>query len=710
MSKHKFNPTEVKARKENNKNAEIKRILFFNVNFVITLVLTLLMADLFWRIGYSIFYIIILILFAILSWQISLGMTHSIFGFFSFPRKGKFDHITETIKHLGSSIPLANTAILIPMYNEETQRVYEGIRAIYESLRKYGTLDNFDFFILSDSTNPNRGIMEEALWVQLCQHLNAFGKIYYRRRENNFHKKAGNVADFCRSWGSRYKYMICMDADSIMSGESLTSLVKIMQKNPNVGICQTAPKVVNGCTLFSRMLQFCTHFYGPLFQAGLNFWQQGKGNYWGHNAIIRIAPFMEFCSLPRLPGREPFGGKILSHDFVEAAMMQKYGWAVWMAHDIKGSYEETPHNLIDFAIRDRRWCQGNLQHTWLILSKGLPSASRIHMFNGIMSYFSSFLWFLFLVFSTIAVYQTHQEDLSIVVVSSFADFMHMSIHDEFMLIFILTMSILFLPKIMSIFRMLVFDKESFVKFGGFWKACCSVFLEMILSAMIAPIQMMFHSKFIIYTLLGKGVAWNTQNRDAEDGIKVSAAIAVHGVQTLVGIIWAMIAYHYSMNFFWWLIPITISLSLSIPLSIALSKISIGTLLKNNKIFITPPESVGDTEVDGLNNALEKKLLNVRFSLTDSPSFGILYSIVDPYVNAIHSMLIYEREKGDPDEMPKAPPFGEKLLLEGPSSLSGAEIKAILANPSGMRWLHQQVWVRPSLKINPIWQTAITAIR
>ncbi len=710
MPKHKIDSAELKARQQHDRNSEIRLILFFSVNFIITSVLTLLMADLFWRIGYNAFYTIILVLFAILSWQISLGITHSIFGFFSFPRDGKFDHITETIKHLDTSIPLADTAILIPMYNEETKRVYEGIRSIYESLKKYGTLEHFDFFILSDSTNPNRGIMEETLWVQLCRQLNAFGKIYYRRRENNFHKKAGNVADFCKSWGSRYKYMVCMDADSIMSGESLTSLVKIMEQNPNVGICQTAPKVVNGCTLFSRMIQFCTYFYGPLFQAGLNFWQQGRGNYWGHNAIIRIAPFMEYCSLPRLPGREPFGGKILSHDFVEAAMMQKYGWAVWMAYDIKGSYEETPHNLIDFAIRDRRWCQGNLQHTWLILSKNLPGTSRIHMLNGIMSYFSSFLWFLFLVFSTIAVYETHQEDLSIVVVSSFADFVHISIGEEFMIILALTMGILFLPKIMSILRMLVFNRADFAKFGGFWKSVCSVLLEMILSAMIAPIQMMFHSKFIIYTLLGKGVAWNTQNRDAEDGIKVKAAVSVHGIQMLIGIVWALIAYYYSIDFFWWLCPITISLFLSVPLSIVLSKTSIGTLLKKNKIFITPPESIGDAEVDGLNGALDKKLLDVKFRMVDSPSFGILYSIVDPYVNAVHSMLIYEREKGDPEEQPKVPPLGEKLLVEGPSALSGAEIKAVLADPSGMKWLHQQVWLRPSSKIHSIWQTAITAIK
>jgi len=284
------------------KQAELKRLLFFCVNFIIVMSITLLVADLFWRIGFNSLYVAILVIFFILTWQISLGLTFSIFGFFSRPRHGKFDHITETINYSDEKIPLASTAILLPIYNEDTQRVYEGIRATFLSLKKHGTLEHFDFFILSDSTNVNKWILEESLWVKLCQQLDAFGKIFYRRRVNNFHKKAGNVADFCKSWGTRYRYMICFDADSLMSGETITSLVKIMEKNLGVGICQTAPKIINGSTVFSRTLQFCSHFYGPLFRSGLNYWQQEKGNYWGHNAIIRnIARYVssETCFLPR---------------------------------------------------------------------------------------------------------------------------------------------------------------------------------------------------------------------------------------------------------------------------------------------------------------------------------------------------------------------------------------------------------------------------
>ena len=136
--------------------------------------------------------------------------------------------------------------------------------------------------------------------------------------------------------------MVVLDADSVMTGRALVQMVALMEKNPGTGIVQTAPRIVNGETLYARLQSFGNRVYSPLFLAGLNYWQQHEGNYWGHNAIIRVQPFMEHCSLPDLPGSEPFGGRILSHDFVEAALMRRAGWAVWLAHDIEGSYEEGP--------------------------------------------------------------------------------------------------------------------------------------------------------------------------------------------------------------------------------------------------------------------------------------------------------------------------------------------------------------------------------
>ena len=260
--------------------------------------------------------------------------------------------------------------------------------------------------MLSDSNQPNQWIQEEVAWVELCKQVGGFGRIFYRKRRQAINRKSGNVADFLRRWGRNYRYMVVLDADSLMTGQALTRLVAMMERNPAVGIIQTAPRIVNGETLFARLQQFANRLYSPLFLAGLNYWQQHDGNYWGHNAIIRVQPFMSYCCLPDLPGREPFGGRILSHDFVEAALMRKGGWQVWLAGDLEGSYEEGPPTLIDSAKRDRRWCQGNMQHSWLLFARGFRPVSRLHLLMGIMGYVASPLWLLFLLLSSINVINT----------------------------------------------------------------------------------------------------------------------------------------------------------------------------------------------------------------------------------------------------------------------------------------------------------------
>ncbi len=688
------------------KCATRRRLVFFTLTFLLTAFATLLMMDLYWRMGYNFPTIINTILFFILFWQISFGAMHTLFGLFSRPRKRIFDHITQTIADDKEDIPLGSTAILMPCYNEETKRVYEGIRTIYKSIEKTGQIEHFDFFILSDSTNPDRWVPEEAFWLELCQQLNAFGRIHYRRRENNFHKKAGNVADFLRSWGKRYRYMLCLDADSIMSGECIVNLGKIMEKNPNVGICQTAPIIVRGETLYARMMQFASNFYGSVFQTGLNYWQQEGGNFWGHNAILRIEPFMEYCALPKLPGKEPFGGKILSHDFVEAALMRKAGWFVWLAYDQSGSWEEGPPDLIESAKRDRRWCQGNLQHTWLVLSKGLFPTNRIHMINGIMSYASSLIWLMFLLVTSFIIYRQSVSGLSMLTVPSMIDFLNVSVNQEGFIIFFITIGVLFTPKICCVLRK-IFSKQEAINFGGRLNIILSVFVETVLSALIAPVLMIFNSKFVIFTLLGKGVSWGTQNRSSGDGIAFSTAVRTHWFQTLLGLVWAYYAYRSGSAFFWWLSPIFISLILSIPVSILLSKTSAGDFFKKMGIFLIPSDVNPPEELSFIKSNLAKD----RFTYPKGEAYrnnsGILNLIADPYINALHTMLRYEKnselEKLDPNSIPD---YANKLLQDGVDSLSALELQRVVDNPILLRWLHEQVWLRPADKLHKSWQKIV----
>jgi len=281
------------------------------------------------------------------------------------------------------------------------------------------------------------------------------------------------VADFLRRWGKRYRYMVVLDADSIMSGEAIVRLVAMMEKNPQAGLIQTAPRLVYGESLYARLQQFANRLYSPIFLAGLNYWQQHEGNYWGHNAIIRVQPFMEHCALPDLPGREPFGGRILSHDFVEAALIRKAGWQVWLAHDIEGTYEEGPPTLIDSAKRDRRWCQGNMQHAWLITVRGFRPANRIHLFMGVMAYVSSPLWLLFLILSTIHVFNqvlAHAHNYTPEIYTSvFGKIIEVP---EALSLFFFTLLLLFLPKIISVITVLQEDSAA-MRFGERPTDACS---------------------------------------------------------------------------------------------------------------------------------------------------------------------------------------------------------------------------------------------
>ncbi|MFO1491464.1 MAG: glucans biosynthesis glucosyltransferase MdoH [Kiritimatiellia bacterium] len=264
-------------------------------------------------------------------------------------------------------------AIVMPVFNEDVTRVFEGLRAMYRSIERTGCLKQFDFFVLSDSDDPNKWIEEEVAWMELSRQLDAFGKIFYRKRRHSLNKKSGNIADFCRRWGGRYRYMLVLDADSLMTGERMVEMARVMEAHPEVGILQTAPRIVAADTLFGRLIQFAQAMYGTPFLRGLSFLQMGDSNFWGHNAIIRLKPFMEHCALPELPGNS----RILSHDFVEAALMRKAGYWVWLLPSEEGSYEETPPTLTDFLKRERRWCQGNLQHFWLLFAKGWKRQNRL---------------------------------------------------------------------------------------------------------------------------------------------------------------------------------------------------------------------------------------------------------------------------------------------------------------------------------------------
>ncbi len=685
-----------------------RRLLFFTGVFMLTGVATWFMADLLWRGGLDGFELVLLILFVLLFAQIATGFCLALIGFFIVNRGGDASRIVNTLDWLEArDQPLAGTAVIIPVFNEDVSRVFEGLRVIYRSVQEARQLEHFDFFVLSDSNEPNQWIQEEIAWVELCKQVGGFGRIFYRKRRQAINRKSGNVADFLRRWGRNYRYMVVLDADSLMTGTTLARLVALMERNPAVGIIQTAPRIVNGITLYARLQQFANRLYSPLFLAGLNFWQQHEGNYWGHNAIIRVQPFIDYCCLPDLPGSEPLGGRILSHDFVEAALMRKAGWQVWMAPDLEGTYEEGPPTLIDNAKRDRRWCQGNLQHSWLLFARGFRPANRVHLLLGIFAYVASPLWLLFLLVSSIDVFRVVLAGGFPALPEAYASILGRVIEvPEALILFAFTMLLLFLPKALGVVVTLR-QRELTKAFGGPVRLTVSALLETLVAALVAPINMLFSSKFVLFTLLGQGVSWVTQRRgvgEAEDA-DWREAILTHAGHTVFGVVWGVSAFILVPSFFWWLSPVLVGLVFSIPLSLLLRQVRLGRVTRQLGLFVTPEESRPGYELRRLGQNLAECYEHLRPIEPLRADYGLLQAVLDPYINAVHVSLLRQRRPSE-EAREYFAHLRERLLAEGPADLTRREKLALLLDAESMIALHRELWRLPPDALADWWRLAM----
>jgi membrane glycosyltransferase len=690
----------------------IKKERFLNGNRIVFLALALLLTslpvflfvDLMYRTEYEFDKLMFTLLFTVLMANVAWGATHALMGFILRRFGVKAGRIEASIDGVDLKTEiLATTAITLPVYNEDPKRVFAGVRSMVESLAKTGKSEYFDFFILSDSTNSERWIEEEEAWATLCRDIDGYGHIHYRRRLINKDRKAGNLHDFCENWGSLYRYMVTMDADSIMSGEDLVKLTAMMERNPQVGIIQTAPRIVYGESFWGRIQQFANRFYGPVFLAGLNFWQQGDGNYWGHNAIIRLTAFMDYCALPDLPGKEPFGGKILSHDFVEAALMRKAGYEVWLARELGGSYEEGPQDLVEHLTRDRRWCQGNMQHIWLLFSKGLMPGSRAHLANGIMSYAASLLWLIYLILGAILAHNQERSQLTVFPRNGFFNAFEMSLETQALWVAGITFFMLFLGKILALLDGIL-TRNYCRGFGGIRKAFYGVCLESLVSIFVAPIFMIYHSRFVVSTAMGKGVGWKTQKRGAGEGLSLSASLQQHWGVFLIGAATIYGASQINVYFFWWLSPVWLGLFL-IPLtSCWLSKPALGKKLLSHGLLVIPEEWMGEPVLEACKEYDSIPTPNFHKLQWEHPLF--MRAIADPYVNAIRIHMAKETDL--PDRVKPHPNLRVRLLQEGAAVLSDQERKSVLRDPEMLELLYQDLWIEIPDDLHASWKGMINS--
>ncbi|MFY2763751.1 glucans biosynthesis glucosyltransferase MdoH [Arenimonas sp. MALMAid1274] len=537
------------------------------------------------RDGLVLLELLTLLMFLVLFAWIAVSFLSAVAGFVLVLSRGD--------RRLGIDAPAlpvlaTRTALLVPTYNEDPARLLAGVQAIAESLHHTGQAAAFDLYVLSDTTRPAIAQDEAREFRALCARLDGVANVYYRRRERNVGRKAGNIAEWVRRFGAAYPQMLILDADSLMSGDTVVRLAGAMERHPDVALIQTLPSIVNGRTLFARMQQFASRVYGPVQAHGIAWWQGAESNYWGHNAIIRTEAFAAHAGLPELTGPTPFAGAVLSHDFVEAALLRRGGWALHMVPGLGGSYEEGPPSLGDMLIRDRRWCQGNLQHGGVLGARGLHWVSRVHLAMGIVQYLVSPLWAMLMIAGLAipllqGLFGTSQINLD----AWATQLSWLGNRDALLQVFLLTMAMLLVPKLLGLAATMR-DARTRRDCGGVLRASAGVLIESLLTALIAPVTMYMHSRAVAEVLAGQDSGWNPQRRD-DGSVPWSDLVRDYGGLSVFGALIGAMAYAASPALAAWMLPVIIGMVLAIPVAKLTSSLRVGGWLRRHRLLMTPEE-------------------------------------------------------------------------------------------------------------------------
>jgi len=462
----------------------------------------------------------------------------------------------------------SSTALLICIRNEDTARLSRNLTWMLEGLVATREARWFHLYILSDSDQPEIAAAEEAVSAAMADRFGLALDITYRRRERSIGYKAGNIRDFCDRWGRLHQFAIVLDADSVMTPQAMLRLVRIMQVHPRLGILQSLVTGLPSASPFARIFQFGMRLGMRSHTLGAASWQGDCGPYWGHNAILRLAPFIEHCELPVLPGRPPLGGHVLSHDQLEAVLMRRAGYEVRVLPDEEGSWEENPPTLLEFIRRDLRWCQGNMQYFHFLTLPRLLPVSRCQLGLAIAMYLSSPAWLAFLLLGLIR-QLPFRIDLGIIL---FGVMLAMSLA----------------PKLATLADVMARGPLRRA-YGGTARIVAGVFLEFVFSVLIAPISAVAVTLFMLGLPFGRRVGWTSQQRDA-GGVTLPMAARKLWPQTLFGILLMAWFWKAAPGVIWYWVPIFAGLTGSIPVAMVTAHPLVGRVLATFGICRIPEES------------------------------------------------------------------------------------------------------------------------
>jgi membrane glycosyltransferase len=473
------------------------------------------------------------------------------------------------------------TCVLMPVCNEDPDVTFARIAAMDASLA--GAPAEVHFAILSDTSDPGIAAREELLFRRLIAESGGEGRMFYRRRASNPGRKAGNIEDFFRRSGAAYDYALILDADSLIEGATILEMIRRIEAEPRLGLLQTLPVVIGARSLFGRAMQFAAGFYSPVFARGQARLQGVTGPFWGHNAMVRTRAFTACCGLPVLPGAPPFGGHILSHDYVEAALLARGGWTVRLDPDLTGSYEEGPESLVEYARRDRRWCQGNLQHARLVGAPGLKGWSRFVFVQGILAYMAPLFWAGFLIAMVAARATLPPPDY-------FPDphqFFPVFPSDETAKAVGLAIGIvglLIMPKLLTCLEAILSGRVR--GFGGAGAALVGTLADLLLQSLMAPILMAYQTRSVLQVLTGRDGGWPA-NRRGDARLSLGAAFEASRFMVVIGLMGLVAARWGAPALTLWLLPVLLPMSAA-PLIIAVTSLPAGRG-PQPRLFATPAE-------------------------------------------------------------------------------------------------------------------------
>ncbi|NWG75704.1 MAG: glucans biosynthesis glucosyltransferase MdoH, partial [Rubrivivax sp.] len=478
------------------------------------------------------------------------------------------------------------TAVLLTLRNEEPGRALARLKVVKASLDATGQGASFSYFILSDTNDPKVASAEEAGIAEWKAADPDRDRIVYRRRTENTGFKAGNVRDFCERWGAGYELMLPLDADSLMSGEAIVKLVRMMQAHPKLGILQSLVVGMPSESAFARIFQFGMRHGMRSYTMGQSWWVGDCGPFWGHNALVRIKPFADECHLPMLPGKPPLGGHVLSHDQVEATLMRRAGYEVRVLPFENGSWEENPPTILDFAKRDVRWCQGNMQYVKLLDLPGLKPMSRFQLVWAILMFVGIPAWTLMIALSPVAAYEA----------SSVADYPTGLAIGLYLTFFAMYLA----PKIAGLIDA-VLTRGGVASFGGPLRFASSTALELVFSFLQGAVSTIRTSIFMVGLAFGRSVVWGGQSRDAY-GISLRTAIENFWPQTLFGILVCGALYAISPTAFYWSLPLTAGYLLAIPFAVVTAIPALGRFMKRHGIAGIPEDFAPPAEIRKIQGA------------------------------------------------------------------------------------------------------------